>query len=172
MSDGLLTRAARDEDAVALIALIGGVYAEYPGCVLDVEHEERDLLEIASAYARRGGEFWVSVDEASAGLVACVGWLPSSASEMSGWVELRKLYVVRSHRRRGLAGALCSRVEAAARARGAAGIELWSDTRFLDAHRFYAGRGFRKQPGVRQLFDRSQSSEYHFVKPLLELPRH
>ena len=166
MSDRLFTRPARDDDAASLIALIGGVYAEYPGCVLDVEREEPDLLEIASAYARKGGAFWVTVSAATEGVIGCVGWAPSTASCLSGWVELRKLYVARSHRRRGVAASLCERVEAAARARAAGGVELWSDTRFLDAHRFYAGRGYEQQPGSRQLFDRSQSSEYQVRKPL------
>jgi putative acetyltransferase len=167
MADGLLTRSAHDADATALIALIGGVYAEYPGCVLDVEREEPDLLEIASASARKGGAFWVTIDIDSATLVGCVGWLPSAADSMlRGWVQLRKLYVARTHRRRGLAGALCTRVEAMARERGAAGVELWSDTRFLDAHRFYAARGYARQPGSRELSDLSRSREYHFLKPL------
>jgi putative acetyltransferase len=166
MSSELLTRVARDADAAALIALIGSVYAEYPGCVLDVEREEPDLLAIASAYGARGGGFWVSIEPGGA-LVGSVGWLPSTgALESRGWVQLRKLYVARSQRRQGLASALCARVEAAARERGAPGIELWSDTRFLDAHRFYAGRGFSQLPGSRQLFDLSQSSEYQFVKTL------
>jgi putative acetyltransferase len=132
--------------------------------VLDVEREEPDLLEIASAYARKRGAFWVTVDAADTMLIGCVGWLPSAAPGLTGWVELRKLYVSRSHRRRGVAGALCYRVEAAARAQGAGGVELWSDTRFLDAHRFYASRGYERQPGSRELFDLSRSREYHFEK--------
>jgi putative acetyltransferase len=166
MPDTLQTRPARDDDAAPLIALIAGIYAEYPGCVLDVEREEPDLLAIASAYAQKRGAFWVTVDAADTALIGCVGWLPSAAPGLRGWVELRKLYVARRHRRRGVAGALCDRVDAAARAQGAGGVELWSDTRFLDAHRFYAGRGYERQPGSRQLFDLSASSEYHFIKAL------
>jgi putative acetyltransferase len=165
MTLALLTRPARDADAEGLIELIGGIYAEYPGCVLDVDGEEPDLLAIASAYATKGGGFWVSIEEASGALVGCVGWLPSADPRLSGWVELRKLYVARTHRRRGLASSLCARVEEAARERGAGGVELWSDTRFLDAHRFYSSHGYRQQPGSRQLFDISRSSEYHFQKP-------
>jgi putative acetyltransferase len=164
--DGLSLRPARDADADALIALIGGAYAEYPGCVLDVDGEEPDLRAIASAYARKGGGFWVAIDETTGALVGSAGWLPSAAAERPGWVELRKLYVARAQRRRGLASLLCARVEALARERGAPGVELWSDTRFLDAHGFYAGRGYRQLPGFRQLFDLSQSSEYHFILPL------
>jgi putative acetyltransferase len=163
---GLSLRPARDADADALIALIGSAYAEYPGCVLDVDGEEPDLRAIASAYARKGGAFWVAIDEAAGALVGSAGWLPSAAADRPGWVELRKLYVARAHRRRGLASVLCGRVEAEARGRGARGVELWSDTRFLDAHRFYAGRGYQQLPGSRQLFDLSQSSELHFILPL------
>jgi putative acetyltransferase len=160
-------RAARDSDADGLISLIGDVYAEYPGCILDVDREEPDLRAICSAYASKGGQFWVAVDGADGvgeRVVGCVGWSPSSDSSRSGWLELRKLYVARSYRRRGLASALCELVEAAAHARSAPGIELWSDTRFEDAHRFYAQRGYERQAAVRQLFDLSQSSEYQFIR--------
>jgi putative acetyltransferase len=167
MVQGLMTRAALDGDAAGLIELIGGAYAEYPGCILDVQGEEPDLLAIASAYAGKGGEFWVSIDEASGALVGSIGWLPSPSVGMSEWVQLRKLYVARSYRRRGLASELCARVQAAAEQRGALGIELWSDTRFRDAHRFYARRGFERLPETRQLFDVSQSTEYHFARRLV-----
>jgi putative acetyltransferase len=160
-------RAARDSDAGGLIALIGDVYAEYPGCILDVDREEPDLCAISSAYAEKGGQFWVALDGVvDERVVGCIGWSPSRDSSRPGWLELRKLYVARSHRRRGLASALCERVEGAARARSAPGIELWSDTRFEDAHRFYAQRGYEQQSAVRQLFDLSQSSEYYFMRQL------
>jgi putative acetyltransferase len=165
MPSALLTRAALDTDRDGLIQLIGTTYAEYPGCVLAVEQEEQDLLGIASAYARYGGEFWVTIDPASGELVASIGWLPSSAAERKGWLELRKLYVARAQRRRGLASALVARVESAARERGAPGVELWSDTRFLDAHRLYARHGYRLG-AQRELFDLSRSVEYHFEKRL------
>ena len=92
--------------------------------------------------------------------------MPSPAPEYRGWLQLRKLYVARAYRRQGLAGALLARVEAAARERGAAGIELWADTRFVDAHRFYADRGYQRLPETRELFDLSRSVEFHFEKRL------
>lgn len=159
-------RAARDSDAVGLITLISDVYAEYPGCILDVDQEEPDLRAISSAYADKGGQFWVAVDGLDERVVGCIGWSPSRDRSRPGWLELRKLYVARSCRRRGLASALSEHVEAAARARSAPGIELWSDTRFEDAHRFYAHRGYERQGTVRQLFDLSHSSEYLFIRRL------
>jgi GNAT superfamily N-acetyltransferase len=166
MLDPFVTRPALDSDGDGLIQLIASAYAEYPGCVLDVEREEPDLLAIASAYGRYGGAFSVVLDRASGELVASAGWLPSPAPEYRGWLQMRKVYVARAYRRRGLARALLVGVEARARERGAPGIELWSDTRFLDAHRFYASHGFERGSATRELFDLSQSVEYHFEKRL------
>lgn len=164
MTSSLEIRVARDTDAAGLIELIGSAYAEYPGCVLDVDGEEPDLRAIASAYARKGGGFWVTIEPQSGALVGSVGWLPSSTQP--GWLELRKLYVARAQRRRGLASELCTLVEDVARKQGALGISLWSDTRFLDAHRFYAVRGYQKQAETRALNDLSNTIEYRFIKLL------
>ena len=194
-----LIRDARDDDADQLIALIGGVFAEYPGCILDVDGEIPELRAIATAFRDQGGRFWVAEDAAR--VVACVGykpklsgvappegrvggaapsWAAGPAGGVGGaapsWaagpagpftgpavpVELCKLYVAREGRRRGLGSALCGLVEKEARARNAAYVELWSDTRFLDAHRLYEGRGYVRGPEIRPLHDRSNSLEYHF----------
>jgi putative acetyltransferase len=164
MTAALVTRPALDTDRDGLIALIAGAYAEYPGCVLDVEREEPDLLAIASAYARHGGEFWVSIEPERAALVGSAGWVPSPAPEYRGWRQVRKVYVARDYRRAGLASSLLERIEAGARAAGAPGLELWSDTRFSDAHRLYERRGFTRGPATRELLDLSASVEYHFEK--------
>lgn len=164
MAATLVTRLAHDTDRDGLIALIAGAYAEYPGCVLDVEREEPDLLAIASAHERYGGELWVSIEPASGTLVGSAGWVPSPAPEYRGWRQVRKVYVARQLRRAGLASSLLERIEGAARVAGAPGLELWSDTRFADAHRFYERRGFTRGPVTRELFDLSRSIEYHFEK--------
>lgn len=150
-----LIRDARDDDADQLIALIGGVFAEYPGCILDVDGEIPELRAIATAFRDQGGRFWVAEDAGR--VVACVGYKPKGSG-----LELCKLYVAREGRRRGLGSALCGLVEKEARARSAACVELWSDTRFLDAHRLYEGRGYVRGPEIRPLHDRSNSLEYYF----------
>lgn len=150
-------REARDDDAEQLIALIGGVFAEYPGCVLDVDGEVPELRAIASAFRRRGGRFWVA--EEGGRVVGCVGRRPAADARE---VELCKLYVAKEARRRGLGGALCALVEGEARALGAAAVELWSDTRFKDAHRLYERRGFVRGPETRDLHDLSNSVEFHY----------
>ena len=157
----VLVREARDTDAAALIELIAAVYEEYPGCVLDVDAEAPELRAIRSHFRRLDGRFWVA--ETNGELVGSVGFAPS---EEPDGIELRKLYVAARARRRGLGGQLCERVEAAARSRGARFVELWSDTRFEDAHRLYAGRGYLRPGPTRELHDLSQSVESYFRREL------
>jgi putative acetyltransferase len=152
-------RDARDDDADDLIALIAGCFADYPGCVLEVPGEAPELRMIATAYSKLGGRFWVA--EQDARVVGCVGFVPLPAQ--SG-AELRKLYVHRRARRRGLGARLSMLVEDEARSRGARYVELWSDTRFLDAHRLYQRLGYVRGTATRDLHDMSGSVEYHFRK--------
>lgn len=152
-------RDAHDDDAAALIELIDAIWAEYPGCVMDVDGEVPELRRIASAHAEAGGEFWVVEREVR--IVGCVGWVPSRSG--SG-VELCKLYVAASARRRGLGAQLCERVERAAEGRDF--VELWSDTRFEDAHRLYEARGYVRGPHTRELHDLSATVEYYYRRDL------
>lgn len=157
-------RAATDRDALGLIALIARAFAEYPGCILDVEREEPDLLTVATAYARHGGNFWVALDGTQT-VVGSVGWAPTETPEV---VELKKLYVSTDHRRHGLASQLLTLVEEAARGENATGLELWSDTRFSAGHHFYTARGFEQTRETRKLYDISHTTEYRFYKPLTD----
>jgi putative acetyltransferase len=79
---------------------------------------------------------------------------------------LLKLYVARSARRLGLGGTLVGLVESESAATGATTVELWSDTRFLDAHRLYERHGYVRNGATRELHDLSHSVEYHYRKEL------
>ncbi|HEV3231409.1 MAG TPA: GNAT family N-acetyltransferase [Candidatus Dormibacteraeota bacterium] len=173
----VLVREARDGDAAGLIALIGSVFAEYPGVLLDVDGEMPHLRAIATSYARWGGRFWVA--ERDGAVVGSIGiaaadapatpYLPeplAAAPAPEQADEIHHLYVHRSARRAGLGGRLLAQAEAAARARGARRIVLWSDTRFLDAHGFYLRRGYLQQPETRDLGDISRTTEYQFIREL------
>jgi GNAT superfamily N-acetyltransferase len=156
----ILVREARDSDSAGLIELIGGCYAEYPGCVLDVDREELWLRAPATAYAGWEGRLWVA--ERAGRVVGSGGFRPRSP----GVGGVHHLYVASSARRQGLATRLLDLIEAEARRRGGHRVELWSDTRFADAHRLYQRLGFVRSPGSRELGDLSRSVEYHFVKAL------
>jgi GNAT superfamily N-acetyltransferase len=142
-----------------LITLIGGCWAEYPGCVLDVDAEEPWLRAPATAYAGKGGAMWVV--EQTPAVVACIGLVPHGSR-----AELKSLYVARAGRRQGLGARLVALVEAEAAARGAREVELWSDTRFAAAHRLYRRLGYARTGRQRDLHDLSATTEYHFNKPL------
>lgn len=146
-------RPVRDADAAAITDLIGGCFAEYPGCVLDLPGIDAWMRRPATASTETGGAFWVADP-----VVACGGWRPVDA----GTIELKSLYVARGSRRRGYAAALVGVVERAARARGASQVLLWSDTRFVDAHRLYRNLGYQQLPGSRELHDPSSTVEWCF----------
>lgn len=156
-----LVRPARDDDEDGLIAVIGGCFAEYPGCVLDVDGEIPELRAIDSHVRRRDGRFWVA--ELAGRVVGCVGAVPTADG-----MELVKLYVDRTARGRGIGGRLVALVEDEAALRRSGFIELWTDTRFSDAHRLYERLGYRRLPETRALHDLSSSVEYHYMKRLGE----
>lgn len=155
-------RPATDADADALVALIGGVYAEYPGCVLDLEGIDDDLVAPATAFERHGGHLWLVDEPSGRELLACVGAGPLR----DGSVELKRLYVHRDARGRGLGTQLVRWVEAHAVGLGAERIELWSDTRFLDAHRHYRRLGYAETDELRDLDDPSHTTERRFERQL------
>ena len=153
-------RDVRDSDSAALIELIGGGWAEYPGVILALDEEEPWLRRPATYYAGAAGRMWV-VDE-DEGLAACVGVKPL---EDGAAAELKSLYVAASARRRGLGAALVDLVERHAVTHGARTVRLWSDSRFGEAHRLYARLGYRRS-GQRELHDISDTTEYGFTKDL------
>jgi len=154
-------RAARDADGTALIGLIGKVFVEYPGCVLDVDGEMPELKAPATSARAGHGRWWVVEDDE--GVVASVAAFPLAEDDA---VELKKLYVDAAHRGRGLGTRLIALVEHEARKRIAGRVVLWTDTRFETAHRLYERLGYARAPATRALGDKSGTIEFHFAKPL------
>lgn len=154
-----MLRDANDADAGQLIALIESIYAEYPGCVLDVDGEAPHLRRPASAFAGWGGRLWVVEDGGH--VVACVGY-----TDHGRFAELKHLYVAAAARRRGLGRELTGLAEEAARAAGHTRMQLWTDTRFTEAHRLYERLGYVRGRRRRHLHDRSRTVEYHYRREL------
>ncbi len=156
-------REVLDSDSAALVELIDSCYREYPGCVMDPEGEDADLAAPRSAFSSHAGTLWVVSPMDSGELIACAGIRPADAPET---FELKRMYVARRARRRGIAAALFTLIERTARERGGHTLILWSDTRFADAHRFYESRGCARGPGTRELHDPSSTTEFFYSKPL------
>lgn len=161
IAPGLTLRPAVDADSAEAAALIVRAWSAYPGCVYDPA-EETDLAAVATNYTKKDGAFWV-VRAAAGRLVATVAIAPTPHA--TGMV-LHRLYVDAAVRRQGLATKLLALAEGQARQRGAGFMELWSDTRFAEAHAFYARHGYSQLDGERALRDASDSYEFHFRKRL------
>ncbi len=165
-------RDATDHDSQALAGLIAIAWAAYPGCVLDVAGEEPWLLAPRSAYDSAGGRLWVATLDGA--VVGCVGIKPVAAADSHPATdshpaaELKSLYVAATARRHGLGARLVRLVEDAAVGAGTSALRLWSDTRFREAHAFYAGQGYRPTGASRELHDRSGTVEHEFAR---DLPR-
>lgn len=161
----VVIRDARDDDSWDLIGLIAACWSDYPGCVLDVHGEEPWLLAPATSFSTPGGRLWVADDGRR--VIASVGLAPA---DVAAGMRLRALYVARPARRRGLAARLVAVAEAEALRRGAAFIDLWTDTRFVAAHALYERRGYVRGPHTRALHDLSRTVEYSYRKDLMEPP--
>jgi GNAT superfamily N-acetyltransferase len=153
-------RDLRDDDSQALIELISSCWAAYPTIVMDVDGEMPHLRAPASAYARLGGRAWAA--DGGDGLIGSVAMVPAEP----GTAELRMLYVLASERRGGLGQRLLVTAEQAAADDRATRMELWSDTRFTDAHRFYERNGYTRTGASRTLDDLSATVEWHFARSL------
>jgi GNAT superfamily N-acetyltransferase len=172
---GAVIRPGRDQDAEGFIALIGACWAEYPGCVLDVDAEEPELRALASHMRVKGGALWTA--ELGGRVVGMVGTCPEDSdaspltpAESGGEGEncwaISRLYLDHSLRGTGLADRLLDRAEAHAIASGARRLALWTDTRFERAHRFYERRGYVRSGPTRALGDLSNTIEFHYAKPV------
>ncbi len=159
MSD-VAIRPAEDTDGFALGRLIAGVFAEYEGCVFDWS-EFPELLAPASWYRARGGRLFVATEPG-----ALIGSFCVHPTTRAGLFELVKVYLRADRRGRGIAGRLADEAYAFARANGARRLMLYTDTRFVEGHRFYERSGFSRRPGERYLADLSRSWEYLYVRDL------
>jgi putative acetyltransferase len=143
-------------DAPGVIELVGRVFVEY-GWIWDPAAEVPDLLRW-TPYEPPHGAFFVIRGEGS--VVGSVG-VHRFGDDVA---ELHRLYLDAGVRGRGLGDALVQTVLAWCRDNGVSRLLLWSDTRFVHAHRLYLRHGFR-QTGERELpQDVNQTREYHFER--------
>jgi putative acetyltransferase len=156
-------RPVRDADGPAVAALIEACFAEYPGCLFSWD-EFPELRAPASWAEGRGTRMWVAEDEAGA-VVGCLCATPDGAD-----LELHKFYVARQWRGAGLAMRLFAQIAALAGESRAERIVLWTDTRFVRAHRFYEKLGFARGHETRLLHDISDSEEFFYALPM-QAPR-
>jgi GNAT superfamily N-acetyltransferase len=153
-------RPGRDDDAPGFIALISSCWAEYPGCVFDLDGELPELRHLATWFEDQGSTLWTAAREGA--VIGTVATRPMR--EDRAW-EICRLYVAKEARGTGLAQRLLDTAESHAREAGAHRMVLWTDTRFEAAHSFYEKRGYVRQGAIRILDDLSKSLEFRYAKP-------
>ena len=151
-------------DAAEVIELIHRVFDEY-GFIWDPDDEFWDLLADEFPYLAPRGAMWVSRDPAG----RVVG---SIAAELldAQTAELHRLYLDAGLRGAGHGRRLLLHAVDWARALGCERVELWSDTRFDQAHRLYDRLGFRRA-GERRLADVNETTEYRYERAIGEPER-
>ncbi len=160
-SAAISLREATDQDGPGVLLVLQQVYAEFEGCVFDLD-EVRPLQTPHSSYSELDGRLWVAHDDRQ--IVGFSAGAPDRTAP--GRYELKKLYLLSGQRGTGLGRKLIERIEHDARERGFSRMMLWTDTRFHTAHRVYERVGYERLPGERPLHDKSRSMEYQYIKTL------
>lgn len=138
---GFRLRSATAADAEAVRTLVFGVLHEY-GLRPDPDVADRDLAQLTLVYGRPGAAFSV-LEDPTGRLVGTVGLLPREADT----VELRKMYLVKDQRGRGLGRLLLEHALETARGLGHRRMILETATVLREAILLYERYGFVRLPG-------------------------
>ena len=123
-------------DVEKVSVLVREVLAEYGLTFGEGSATDAQVLGLPGSYDDAGGAFWVAEDEGA--LLGTCGVFPVG----EGSLELRKMYLVKASRGRGVGKALFVAAVAYARSVGAREIVLDTITEMKDAIRFYEALGF------------------------------
>jgi putative acetyltransferase len=164
-------RRATAEDAEGARRVIRAVYDEY-GLTWEPERYHADLYDLEGHYLRPGFPFLVAeaegriVGTAALDLFEPVPGPAGDTTVLDGTVRiggcdcsLERLYVHPEARRQRIGLRLTEAVLAEARHRSRRLMEIWSDKRFVEAHRLYEKLG-AKMAGDRICDDPDESPEW------------
>lgn len=158
----IVLRPVTDCDAEKLFKLVGDCFSEHEGVYLEREGLDADLKAYASHMLEAGGQAFV-VDGPKDGndeILALVSYVQNEG----GRSVLKRIYLSNKLRGSGAGLTLLHHVEDLAQKGGASEIELWTDSRFTRAHRFYEREGYVKQSQTRHLGDISDTTEFCYRK--------
>ncbi|MFY9233784.1 MAG: GNAT family N-acetyltransferase [Fimbriimonadaceae bacterium] len=161
-----------DEEGIA--DTIRSVYDEF-GFTWEAEGYHADLYDIQAHYLDLGHAFWVAEAEGEivgttalelfdpiAGHLGARVWMGSNFRIGGTDCALQRLYVRSKVRNSGIGTRLFLETLGAAREAGRTAMEIWSDKRFVDAHRLYSKHG-AELVGDRICSDPDQAPEWGLV---------
>jgi putative acetyltransferase len=132
----LRLRCAENGDGPAIQRLVFAVLEEY-GLAPDPVDTDADLRDIESGYQRPGGAFHV-LEEPGGRILGCVGLFPIDRATC----ELRKMYLAREARGRGLGRRLLDSALAKAKDLGFQRVALETASVLVEAIALYKAYGF------------------------------
>lgn len=172
MIELVTVRPATDADSLGAAAVVERVFRDF-GFQWDPDEYAADLYHLGDAYLDSGDLIWVG--EGKDGQIVAVGGVAfhepvpgefGVAKEYGDHIrllgsdcELVRVYVHPDVRRQGLGRRLSLLAIQAAQARGCQLMEIWSDKRFVEAHRLYQSLG-ATVVGERICKDPDQSPEW------------
>lgn len=170
-------RPATPEDSADAVRVVKAVFDEY-GFTWDEDDYHADLYDLDTHYLKAGHGFWVAEVDGQVVGTAAIHVYPSLPGEAGRAIEhegaqraagtdcsLERLYVHPDGRRKGIGYALTLKTIEEAKSQGRKAMEIWSDKRFVDAHRLYHRLG-AEQIGDRICHDPDQSPEWGLVLKL------
>jgi len=157
----------REEHEAGLIALVAACYAEY-GQEIELDTLDADLTAVPAAYPPPACAFRVLLDgKRVVGSVAVKGAVPDAGPDAGPeGAELKRVFLDRGYRGRGLGKKLSLWAFAWARERGARTMTIWSDALYGTAHRLYRSLGALDTGRRRRLGGINEVEEIRFVMDL------
>jgi putative acetyltransferase len=145
---------ARCSDVPFMSAIIRDVFDEYGWVFVELD-ELPDFVQYNEYYSDpQRARLYALTD--SQGTI-----LGSIALKVNAYgAYLSRVYLSQSHRGLGLGKWMTAQVMQIAINDGFKSLHLWTDTRFLDAHRMYERLGFQMSGELRSLHDVNHSFEY------------
>ena len=144
---------ASNQDCEAVVDVIRSVFEEY-SFTWEAEGYHADLYDLEGHYDGKSAKFFVAENDGKVVGTVGIEFFPPHPDDPCGlteseglrWVSgsdcsLERLYVHPSGRRLGVGRALMQHVVDVAKAAGRTQMEIWSDKRFVDAHRLYGQFG-------------------------------
>lgn len=173
----LSIRLATNADVDEVVRVIRAVYDEY-GFAWEEGGYHADLYDLEGAYFQVGDLFYVAEWEGEMVGTAALELFPKIPGGQDTVVShngyrrvagadcsIERLYVHPNGRRKGIGRALMARVVEDARDKGRTRMEIWSDQKFIDAHRLYERMG-AKVVGERICDDPDESPEWGLILEL------
>ncbi len=103
-------------------------------------------MEVEKYYLQANGEFWVVEDLLSQKIIATAAYYPISRGENA--VEIRKMYILPAHRRKGLGKYLLSELEKTILSKGYQHIWIETASILKEAVILYENYGYQSAQGV------------------------